>query len=330
MKGVFGILAGALLVSSCADLMKVRTIEPKKSKKSNFAEESNSGGFAGEGNPVARVKKPNEDVAVGVAPEEAGYLPAQVGEGVTAGGLLLYSDDTIAWSPDDPNADIPFNESFDVKPKSKSSWLVSYSSARRESMRTGKPVLMWFTRTASPASPICARLQREVFGKLDFGNWANEELVRLKVDISGGSEQSGRIQGDLVKKRKFAEKLKKQYRVLGYPTVILLQPDGSVYLRERGFKKGGKKEFWNKLKDAVLTIDHNRGVWERNLAKKGYRNWVGKKTERVIFAKLGRFHEKSGTVILVEPNGNQIKTSVKTLSNDDRGWLKAEKKRLGH
>lgn len=328
MKGFFGILAGALLVSSCAELTKVRTLKPKKSKKQNFSEESNSGGFAGEGSPVARVKKPNEDVAVGLAPEEAGFLPAKVGEGVTAGGLLLYSDDAIAWSPDDPNADIPFNKAFDVKPKSKSSWLVSYSEARRESMRTGKPVLMWFTRT--PASPICARIQREVFGKHDFGDWANEELIRLKVDISGGSEQKGRIEEDVAEKRKYAQKLKKQYQVLGYPTVILLQPDGGVYLRERGYKKGGKKEFWNKLKNGVLTVDHNRGVWERNLAKKGYRKWVGKKTDREIFAKLGRFHEKSGTVILVEPNGNQIKTSVKTLSSEDRGWILAEKKRLGH
>lgn len=281
------------------------------------------------GNPHARIKKESEDVAAGIAPVEAGYLPPTVGDNVVAGGMQLPSDDQFVWAPMDLKEDFKLGDDFKEQPKKKSVWHSSYQEARRESMRTGKPLLIWFTKTGSPGSPMCARLQREVFGTLDFGKWANEELVRLKVDASGGDREldtEGNLSGSFTERRKYAEKLKKQFRVLGHPTLIVLQPDGAVYTRERGFSRGGKSELWGKLKNAVLTIGHNQGIWERNMAKKGYRRWTGT-NDQVIFAKLRRYH--NGILWLVEPDGNVLKTSQKYLSKDDRGWIIAEKEKRG-
>lgn len=264
------------------------------------------------------------------APVEAGFLPSRVGEGVKVGDMTLPADNRIVWSSgDDPNADIPFKKAFLNKPKKKTPWIPSYSEARQESMRSGKPILMWFTRTGSPASPMCATLSRELLATHEFGEWAKENVIRLKIDVSGGTGNKTRREGDEVTRRNYAESLKKQYHVMGYPTLIVLQPDGGVYSRERGYSRGESKELWGNLKNAALTIEHNRGVYERRMAKKGYREWTGK-DKGVVFAKLSRFDEKSNNVWLTEPDGNVIRTSTRYLSNDDRGWILAEKERRGH
>ncbi len=329
MKLSFHVLAACgTALSSCSELLKVPTIKPKTAKKERFTE-GESGGVAG--SPFAKVSKPNEDSALGdEAPEQAGYLSGRVGEGVVAGGFLLPSDDKIVWSSgEDPNADIPFDKVFETKPEKKEAWLLSYREARRESMRKGKPVLMWFTRTGSPASPRCVTLNRELFSTHKFGDWAKENIIRLKVDASGGVDNKVRFEGEEIDRRNYAKKLKKQYRVLGYPTLVLLQPDGGVYFSERGYSRGGDSELWGKLKDAALTIEHNREVYERKLARKGYREWTGTK-RGLVFAKLSRFDEKSGAVWLTEPDGNVVKTSTKLISKGDRGWILAEKERRGH
>lgn len=320
--------AVALVLTSCADFMAVRTITPKKRNSERFSDdEGGIGGMSGGGQ--ARVSKESEDVAVGKAPVNVGYLPVEVGENVVVNGNLLPSDDRIVWAPEDLNEEVKLGDEFNKKAKLKSVWHQSFQEARRESMRSGKPLLIWFTKTGSPGSPICLRLQREVFGTADFGAWAKEELVRLKVDSSGGTretDENGNLSASMTERRKYAERLKKQFRVLGHPTLIVLQPDGGVYTRESGFSRGGKSELWGKLKNAALTIEHNRGVWERKMALKGYRRWTGS-NEEVVFAKLRRYHD--GTLWLIEPDGSTIKTSEKTLSQSDRDWLAAEKKKRG-
>lgn len=262
-----------------------------------------------------------------MAPEEVGFLPSAVGDNATVGGLKLPSDNSIVWSSmDDPTADIAFDKPF-LKPQRRGgSWENSYTNARRESMRTGKPIVMWFTNEGATPSPICKTLNREVFGTSDFVKWAKMNVIRLKIDISGGSGDRGNV-GDLTtRKRKYVAKLKKQYSVLGFPTVIVLQPNGSVYDRYRGYKKGHKSSYWRELKDAVLTITHNQKVWRRKMTAKGYRSWRGR-NDQVIFARLARYSE--GDLTLIEPNGGKIQTQESRLSSSDREWLDAEKKKRG-
>ncbi|MDB4544413.1 hypothetical protein N9Z83_00560 [Akkermansiaceae bacterium] len=272
-------------------------------------------------------KKNSEGPQVGIAPEEVGVLPSQVGDNMTVGGYRIPSDDDIVWSStDDPDADIAFDKPFLKPQKRGGSWEDSYTNARRESMRTNKPVVMWFTNEGPTPSPICKILSREVFARKDFGAWAKDNVVRLKVDLSGGSSDRGSV-GDLAtRKRKYVAQLKKKFSVLGCPTVIVLQPDGSVYNRYRGYKKGQGPSYWRELKDAVLTINHNQRIWRQKMAAKGYRSWKGK-NDQVIFARLARY--SAGVLTLIEPNGSKIQTKESLLSSADRKWLEAEKKKRG-
>lgn len=324
MNGRLLIVATAtVLVGACGDLMEVRTIRPDVKKGKKFTEGDESSGLGGVGGvPGAKYNKPDEEFQAGMTPEEMGYLPTKVEKGMTAGGMELPSDDRIVWTSDDPNKDIPFDDAFKKTVKKKSAWLESYAEARRESMRTGKPVLMFFTSSKNSSSS--ATIKRELFAAHDFTAWAKENVIRLRIDVDGGSMERGRLSESTIKRRNYAQKLKKQFHVLGYPTVVILQPDGSVYSQERGYSRGEKNELWGKLKNARLTIEHNHEIWKRRMEKKGYRDWTGK-NERVVFAKLLRYHE--GKMILVEPDGNRVKTSTLGLSSKDRAWIITEKEK---
>jgi len=299
---------------------------------------ANQGGVSGaqgSGNALAQIKaqkelakRNSEGTQVGLAPEEVGFLPSSVGDNVTVGGYKLPSDDDIAWpvSDNDPHAEIGFDKPFSTPQKRRSGWLDSYSNARRESMRTGKPVVMWFTDEGSAGSPICKTLKREVFGQNDFVSWAKKNVIRLKIDMSGGSDDRGNVGNMATLKRRYVAKLKKKYSVLGFPTVVVLQPDGSVQDRYRGYKKGHKSSYWRKIKDSTLTINHNQNIWRKKMTAKGYRTWKGR-NDTVIFARLARYSE--GNLTLIEPDGARVQTKESRLSSADRKWLEAEKKKRG-
>lgn len=309
--------------------MGVRTIHPKAAKQTK-GEMKVEGTLSGNGyQPMMGYKPPNKDkIATGdVDAQAAGFLPDAVGENVKIQGYLLPSDNDIVWADEnDPTADIKFDEAFKKAVKPKSLWHSSYRAAKRESMRTGKPIMIWFTRTGDSGSPLCKKLREEVYAKGDFKAWAKKNVVRLKIDLSPKVDQrgeNGEILGSDTDKRKYAAALKKRYRVLGLPSVIIESPSEGVMANYRGYR-GDPDAYFANLKDNVLTHDHNYQVWRRKMAKKGYREWTGTNGLEV-FAKLARY--QAGNLILIEPDGNKLKTNESQLSRADRSWIASEKAR---
>ncbi|MGC6425623.1 MAG: thioredoxin fold domain-containing protein [Akkermansiaceae bacterium] len=330
MRGA-AFLFGIFLLSSCGDLMEVRTISPRKvkTKKSKTKVE---GGLSREGYaPMTPngYKAPNKDqIAAGsVGTEVSGVLPDQVGEGVKIQGYTLPSDDSIAWSDEfNPDADINFDEAFVKVVKPKSAWFSSFKQARRESIRSGKPLVIWFTRTNEGGSPKCKKLRDEVYNRSDFKIWARKHVVRLKVDLAppiGRRGDNGEILGKDNDKRKYAKFLEKQYRVHGVPSVIVESPSEGVMAQYRGYR-GDSHAYFGKLKDNILTHEHNYNIWRHKMLRKGYREWTGRNGIKV-FAKLVKY--SNGNLLLVEPDGHKLKTSESLLSRSDRVWLNHEKSR---
>jgi hypothetical protein len=191
-------------------------------------------------------------------------------------------------------------------------------------------MLIWFTRSASSGaagSPLCKTLNREVFGLPDFKSWSKEEVVRLKLDLSGAGGSRGNL-GEIgdseTRQRAYLEQLKKQYRVLGLPAVIVVSPSKGVLAQYRGYKKGNSSEYFGQLKNLVLTHEHNYAVWKRSMAAKGYRQWNGKNGQS-LFAKLARY--RNGELLLIEPDGKKLKTNESQLSSADRKWIAEAKAR---
>lgn len=319
-----------MVLCSCGDFMDVQTIRPKYKEAEGSGEEGSvGGGFAGMG-----FQKPPETdgIAVGKAPTEAmGYLPTNVKAGeVKIQGYTLPSDSDIVWSDeDDPTADIAFDKAFTHVVKPKSLWYDSYGEAKREAMRTGKPMLIWFTQTGDSPSPLCKTLSREVFARSDFKSWAKEKVIRLKIDLAGkkgARGENGEIMNDEARSREYAARMKKKYRVLGLPAVVMESPSKGVLAQYRGYKKGSAGEYWWKMKNVVLTHEHNHSVWKKGMAAKGYREWTGSNGQ-VVFAKLARYQK--GRLLLVEPDGKRLQTTEANLSKVDRAWIAAAKKARG-
>ena len=77
---------------------------------------------------------------------------------------------------------------------------------------------------------------KDVFEQPAFADFAKDKLVLVKLDFPRSKPQAPEI-----KERN--QQLAAQYKVQGFPTVILLGPDGKELAREVGYKGGGVSGF---------------------------------------------------------------------------------------
>ena len=298
-----GSLAITVLLSSCAHLPLFHK-QPKKKEDGPFGPsgippelraKSSSGGT-----PVA--PGGNTKPIIGLTPDED----------------IVYTD------PDNPDAPIPELATLLATPK-RGPWEESETVARQRSAREGKPLLIWFTDSRS--SPMCKALSQELFSTNDFGNWANEKLVRLRVDASAAADDPSLTLDEKLTRevdlKQYSDALKKRYKVMGYPSLIMLTSSGVVICRYRGYKRGDAAFVWGQLKHAEAVSAESYKGWRAGMEKKGYREWQDR-GQRKVFAKLASYSD--GTLILVQPDGTRAKTKESNLSDKDKAWIAEQKK----
>lgn len=250
------------------------------------------------------------------------------GTPVAAGGnqpnlpLNVTPQKDIMWTGFDGEV-IPELETLMAAPK-RGPWEESETIARQVAAREGKPILIWFTDSAR--SPMCKVLSSELFAKQEFGKWAEENLVRLKVDANVTVNDPDISLDEKITRqteiRNYVARMKKRYRVLGQPSVLLLNPSGEVITRYRGYKSGEADYFWGLIKQGVFSSQTAYGEWRKGLEKKGYREWRGT-GGRKVFAKLVSYSK--GTLVLIEPGGERYRTEESKLSKEDRQWIADQK-----
>ena len=120
-------------------------------------------------------------------------------------------------------------------------WTDDYADALTRAKAENRFVLLDFT--GSDWCGWCKLLDREVFSKDGFKKYAKENLVCVTLDFPRGFE---------LKKKVVAqnEKLSNQYEILGYPTIILLDPNGKVIGRT-GYQAGGAKAYVEHLEGFI-------------------------------------------------------------------------------
>ena len=233
-------------------------------------------------------------------------------------------EDIVYTDPDNPDATIPELSTL-LSSAKRGPWEDSETIAKLRSVREGKPLLIWFTDSMS--SPMCKALTQELFSTNDFGSWASEKLVRLRVDanvkISDPDLDLGSSEDRRVTVRNYNAALKKRYKVMGYPSLILLSPSGEVVGRYRGYKRGEADFLWGQIKHAEAVAAESYKGWRSGLEKKGYREWQDRK-QRKIFARLTSYSK--GTLTFIEPDGTRSRTLEETLSDKDRAWITEQKK----
>ena len=232
-------------------------------------------------------------------------------------------NDIVFTDPDNPDAGIPELANLMAAPK-RGPWEESETIARQTAAREGKPILMWFTDSAR--SPMCKVLSTELFSNAKFESWAAENVVRLRVDSNVSADDPDLSLDEKITResemKAYVARLKKRYRVLGHPSVLMLNPSGEVIERLRGYKRGDADYFWGLIKQNTIAAQISSEKWQKELEAKGYRDWRGQ-SGRKVFAKL--LHYSKGTLILIEPGGERFRTQENNLSKDDQKWLDDQK-----
>jgi protein disulfide-isomerase len=120
-------------------------------------------------------------------------------------------------------------------------WLTSLPAAQAQAKKENKLVFMDFT--GSDWCGWCKKLDAEVFAKPEFAAYAKKNLVLVQLDFPQQKEQSAEL--------KAANKaLGEKYNISGYPTLIVIKPDGAILWQQVGYMEGGPAAFIAELNKA--------------------------------------------------------------------------------
>jgi protein disulfide-isomerase len=115
----------------------------------------------------------------------------------------------------------------------KAGWLTSYEQAQKEAQSKRKLLLMDFT--GSDWCGWCIMLDKEVFSKPEFKDYASKNLVLLELDFP----RMKRMPPETVAQN---ERLLMKYGIQGFPTVVVFDSDGKP-LGALGYEAGGPQVF---------------------------------------------------------------------------------------
>lgn len=120
-------------------------------------------------------------------------------------------------------------------------WTDDFEAAKATAKAQNRFMLLDFT--GSDWCGWCIKLDKEVFSKSEFKKYASEKLVCVELDYPMKNKPSKRVQ-------KQNEELKQQYAIRGYPTIILLDPNGEK-IGQTGYKDGGPEKYVEHLESII-------------------------------------------------------------------------------
>lgn len=124
-------------------------------------------------------------------------------------------------------------------------WVTNYKKAASDAKSSGKNMLLDFC--GSDWCGWCIKLEKEVFSTNEFTRYADKNLICVQVDFPNNKPQSDEL------KTQNAE-LAEKYNIEGYPTVILLNPEGKL-IAKTGYQDGGTKKYIEHLEALIKKAD---------------------------------------------------------------------------
>ncbi len=121
-------------------------------------------------------------------------------------------------------------------------WIEDMKKAQALARKQDRPMLLNFS--GSDWCYYCKLLDREVLDTSAFKRFAAERLILVELDFPRSHPQPGWL-------REQNRRLARQYGLKGFPTLIVLSPDGTR-LGQLGYRPGGPEPFLQRLK-AILN-----------------------------------------------------------------------------
>ena len=121
-------------------------------------------------------------------------------------------------------------------------WLTDFEEAKKVAAKKNLPILAEFA--GLDWCPPCKALSKNVFQQKDFKEYAAENLVLFIADFPRPApENPTPVQQ---KNNELAEK----YGIQFFPTILLLNADGSV-INKTGFRRGGADSYIEHIKELL-------------------------------------------------------------------------------
>ncbi len=120
-------------------------------------------------------------------------------------------------------------------------WQKNYEAALKQAAAENKFVLIDFS--GSDWCGWCIKLDKEVFSQDEFISYAKDNLIPVLVDFPRKSPLTA-------EQKKSNEALAQQYKIQGFPTVLILNPKGEVVERT-GYQPGGAAKYVEFIKGVI-------------------------------------------------------------------------------
>lgn len=120
-------------------------------------------------------------------------------------------------------------------------WETDFAKAAGEAQKEGRYMLLDFS--GSDWCGWCIKLDKEVFSKPAFKAFAKDNLVCVLLDFPRQKHQSKKIKDQNAG-------LQQKYGIRGFPTVIVLSPEGEL-VGTTGYQEGGPKPYVESLKAMI-------------------------------------------------------------------------------
>ena len=121
-----------------------------------------------------------------------------------------------------------------MSPAFANGWGEDYKAALAAAAKENKKVLLDFT--GSDWCGWCIKLKKETFDQPAFKEYADKNLVLVEIDFPQVKTQNPEVKAQ-------NNSLQQQYQVQGFPTLVLISPEGKVIKQQSGYIPGGPKGF---------------------------------------------------------------------------------------
>jgi thiol-disulfide isomerase/thioredoxin len=135
-------------------------------------------------------------------------------------------------------------------------WMTDFDAAKAKAKEEKKMLLVDFT--GSDWCPWCIKLHKEVFDKEAFNAYSPTKFILVELDYPREKKLPDELKAQ-------NDKLQKEYKIRGYPTVLLLDPAGEV-LAQTGYRPGGPEKYVKHLGN-LITLHESFVKMSGELAK---------------------------------------------------------------
>jgi len=124
-------------------------------------------------------------------------------------------------------------------------WMTDFEAAKAKAKAENKPLLLDFT--GSDWCGWCIKLDKEVFSKAAFEDYAKDSLVLVELDFPRDSSKQTKEVAEQ------NEALAQKYQIRGFPTILVLSPDGEL-IEKTGYQSGGAEKYVEHIKEIIAKI----------------------------------------------------------------------------